>query len=236
MCLGRNGRGIETTRADPPSPPPPSACLVDVFALTRLYPSSNATSSSLQIVEPEAFRLRSAFAREPPRPPRAILGPSKQDAQLIDPFFRLAISPLHEYKNARLLCSFTTDTGRIKGRAETGLTWKSQRQVGAAIRRARVMGMMHRWQNKDPFEEKGVPWAEEEARELRARRDLPLQARLSALGRPGGMGRGELLQITGFQKPKEEPVEGGVATGPAIEAPKAPKGAGVFGLAETSAQ
>lgn len=32
--------------------------------------------------------------------------------------------------------------GKIKSRAETGLTWKNQRRLGKAIRRAKMMGVI----------------------------------------------------------------------------------------------
>ena len=82
------------------------------------------------------------------------------------------------------------------------------------------MGMVHRWQNKDPFAERGVPWKEEEWR-ARRMEQVPLQAKLSALGRPGGMRTGGLMQITGFARPKEDPAAVNEAGQRGIEAPGA---------------
>lgn len=37
---------------------------------------------------------------------------------------------------------FVTTMGKIKGRNETNLTWKNQRRLGKAIRRAKMMGII----------------------------------------------------------------------------------------------
>jgi hypothetical protein len=39
------------------------------------------------------------------------------------------------------MASFVTDMGKIRGRADTKLTRKSQRRLGKAIRRAKMMGL-----------------------------------------------------------------------------------------------
>ncbi|KAJ1919691.1 hypothetical protein H4219_001832 [Mycoemilia scoparia] len=58
----------------------------------------------------------------------------------IDPFKRLGINPLHEYKNSRILSEYVTEMGRIKPKYMTKLSAKSQRKVAKAIRRARAFG------------------------------------------------------------------------------------------------
>lgn len=47
-----------------------------------------------------------------------------------------------DYKDAELLKKFMTDRGKILSRRLTGVNAKQQRQVKAAIRRARVMGLL----------------------------------------------------------------------------------------------
>ena len=37
---------------------------------------------------------------------------------------------------------FVTHMGKIKRRSETQLTWKNQRRIGKAIRRAKMMGII----------------------------------------------------------------------------------------------
>jgi hypothetical protein len=39
------------------------------------------------------------------------------------------------------MAGFVTEMGKIKGRADTKLTRKSQRRLGQAIRRAKMMGL-----------------------------------------------------------------------------------------------
>jgi small subunit ribosomal protein S18 len=54
----------------------------------------------------------------------------------------LGVDPLQEASNDVLMSSFVTEMGKIKHRAETGLTTKSQRRLGKAIRRAKMMGVI----------------------------------------------------------------------------------------------
>ena len=78
------------------------------------------------------------------------LGPSRPLAIRGDVFYQLGINPLDEVLNCNLISSFTTDMGRIQKRNETKLTWKSQRKIGKAIRRARAMGLIpafSRWED-----------------------------------------------------------------------------------------
>ena len=65
-----------------------------------------------------------------------------------DPFYLLGINPAKPsladdtYKNGAILSQFTTEMGRIQSRNVSGLTRKSQRQIGKAIRRARALGIL----------------------------------------------------------------------------------------------
>ena len=47
-----------------------------------------------------------------------------------------------DYKDVTVLSKFINPFGRILSRKRTGLTAKNQRQVAAAIKRARFMGLM----------------------------------------------------------------------------------------------
>lgn len=47
-----------------------------------------------------------------------------------------------DYKDSELLRKFMTESGKIMPRRITGTSAKQQRQVQAAIRRARVMGLL----------------------------------------------------------------------------------------------
>lgn len=47
-----------------------------------------------------------------------------------------------DYKDSELLRKFMTERGKIMPRRLTGATARQQRQIQAAIRRARVMGLL----------------------------------------------------------------------------------------------
>jgi small subunit ribosomal protein S18 len=73
---------------------------------------------------------------------RALLGPGAAESRRNDSFHQLGIDPLDEATNGRLLSYFVTDMGKVKSRAETKLTWRNQRRLTKAIRRAKMMGIM----------------------------------------------------------------------------------------------
>ncbi|KZW04121.1 hypothetical protein EXIGLDRAFT_828044 [Exidia glandulosa HHB12029] len=70
------------------------------------------------------------------------LGPGSRESHEKDPFIQLEIDPVREFENTALLNHFMTRMGKIKTRLETNLSWKSQRKVGKAIRRAKAMGII----------------------------------------------------------------------------------------------
>lgn len=77
-----------------------------------------------------------------------LLGPSKHEAMKTDPFHILSLNPSKpsladdSYKNGAILSQYISEMGKILPRNITGLTRKSQRYVGKAIRRARAMGIL----------------------------------------------------------------------------------------------
>lgn len=73
---------------------------------------------------------------------RPYLGPSAKVSRRKDVFHLLGIDPLRESLNPSLLSHFVTDMGRVVSRAETQLTWRSQRRLSKAIRRAKMMGII----------------------------------------------------------------------------------------------
>jgi small subunit ribosomal protein S18 len=73
---------------------------------------------------------------------RPYLGPSAKESRRKDVFHQLGIDPLRESFNPTLLSHFVTDMGRVASRAETQLTWRSQRRLSKAIRRAKMMGII----------------------------------------------------------------------------------------------
>ncbi|WFD30185.1 hypothetical protein MSPP1_001202 [Malassezia sp. CBS 17886] len=77
-----------------------------------------------------------------------LLGPTKREAMQTDPIHLLGLKPSKpsladdSYKNGALLAEFTSEMGKILPRNITGLTRKSQRSIGKAIRRARAFGIL----------------------------------------------------------------------------------------------
>lgn len=82
------------------------------------------------------------------RSARPILGPTKKEAVRHDLLHIHSLNPgkpsLHDdsYKNVPIISNFMSEMGKILPRAQTGLTRKSQRSVGKAIRRARAIGLV----------------------------------------------------------------------------------------------
>jgi small subunit ribosomal protein S18 len=70
------------------------------------------------------------------------VSPGSGIARYNDVFYQLDLDPLEECQNSYLLTGFVSDMGKIFGREKTGLTAKSQRKLGKAIRRAKQMGVM----------------------------------------------------------------------------------------------
>ena len=79
---------------------------------------------------------------DPFRRKRPLLGPGVAESRRNDWFYQLDIDPLDEATNPRLLSYFVTDMGKMKSRAETKLTWRNQRRLTKAVRRAKMMGIM----------------------------------------------------------------------------------------------
>lgn len=85
---------------------------------------------------------------QPRRKALPLLGPTKREAMKTDPLHILGINPSRpsladdSYKNGAILSQFVSEMGKILPRNVTGLTRKSQRYVGKAIRRARAMGIL----------------------------------------------------------------------------------------------
>lgn len=79
-----------------------------------------------------------------PRPPfkRPAVGISSREARYTDVFHQLNIDPLSQAMNPAILTSYMSEMGKIYGRNVTGLTVKSQKRIGKAIRRAKMMGII----------------------------------------------------------------------------------------------
>ncbi|KAL0949386.1 hypothetical protein HGRIS_009451 [Hohenbuehelia grisea] len=74
------------------------------------------------------------------RPP--IVGPGAAEARKHDVFYQLGMDPLDQCMNPALLSHFVSEMGKVYGRHITKLTTNSQRRVGKAVRRAKMMGII----------------------------------------------------------------------------------------------
>ncbi|KIJ37368.1 hypothetical protein M422DRAFT_260029 [Sphaerobolus stellatus SS14] len=73
---------------------------------------------------------------------RPLVGPGATESAYNDAFRQLNINPLREVNNPKLFESFMTGMGKIRPRVETGLSWRSQRMVTRAIKRAKHKGVI----------------------------------------------------------------------------------------------
>lgn len=112
-----------------------------------------------QFVEPIDFsrgaRIDTGWMK---RRPKYLLGPGRREAERGDIFRQLDIDPVHEATNSRIMSFFVTEMGKIKPRSTTNLTWRSQRKLGKAIRRARMMGIIPQLSKKVLTERAATPW------------------------------------------------------------------------------
>ncbi|ODO08404.1 ribosomal protein S18 [Cryptococcus wingfieldii CBS 7118] len=101
-----------------------------------------------EFLRPQAFTAESLSPEPRPRARSPLLGPPKKIAAKLDPFHITKTNPLSHDLNPHYAYEFVNAMGKIRSRAETGLTWKSQRRVGKLVRRARAMGLISRWVNR----------------------------------------------------------------------------------------
>ncbi|KAI0689089.1 hypothetical protein C8T65DRAFT_673698 [Cerioporus squamosus] len=72
---------------------------------------------------------------------RPLLGPDAATSKELDVFYQRNSTRSRSAATRRSL-RFVTAMGKIRGRSETNLTWKNQRRMGKAIRRAKMMGII----------------------------------------------------------------------------------------------
>ncbi|KAI0774164.1 hypothetical protein C8Q74DRAFT_814565 [Fomes fomentarius] len=94
-----------------------------------------------QLTQPKQF-TRAEYNKARSFTKRPLLGPDAATSKELDIFYQLGYDPLKECQNSSLMSHFVTSMGKIKGRNETKLTWKNQRRIGKAIRRAKMMGII----------------------------------------------------------------------------------------------
>ncbi|KIK06817.1 hypothetical protein K443DRAFT_129738 [Laccaria amethystina LaAM-08-1] len=122
----------------------------DATTQSKAHPSKSVATvdgwkpfKTHSVVRPHelTYKARSKNSR-PFRKQPAIVGPSPAEARYNDPFHQLNLDPLSFSTNALVLSNFISEMGKIYGRPVTGLTTKSQRKLGKAIRRAKMMGII----------------------------------------------------------------------------------------------
>lgn len=75
-------------------------------------------------------------------PRRAVVAPPTPEARYKDIFRQLNLDPVDFALNPSVLSAYVSEMGKIYGRNITGLTSRSQRRLGKAIRRARMIGIL----------------------------------------------------------------------------------------------
>lgn len=98
--------------------------------------------TSLQLIQAHEWSQKFALAQSQTRRSRKPIAPGSAEARYKDVFRQLGIDPVRECKNVPLMSWYTSDMGKAKPRSETNLSWRSQRLVGRALRRAKMMGVL----------------------------------------------------------------------------------------------
>lgn len=144
---------LASSSATSTSPFSPSSSSVSAYSPNRANSASQRSTVSGRAFlnghyyNPQTLSQQQIIQR-PRRPARPILGPEKKDAVQQDLLYIHGLNPgkpsLHDdsYKNAPIISAFMSEMGKILPRAQTGLTRKSQRSIGKAIRRARAIGLL----------------------------------------------------------------------------------------------
>ncbi|KAG6903489.1 hypothetical protein C0995_005512 [Termitomyces sp. Mi166 len=94
-------------------------------------------------VRPHDFTYKARFNAQPQyQTRRPTQGPPPSVARYNDIFYQFDIDPLDLSMEPSILSHYVSEMGKVYGRNITGLTSKSQRQLGKAIRRAKMMGVI----------------------------------------------------------------------------------------------
>ncbi|KAL4081626.1 hypothetical protein V8B97DRAFT_2001786 [Scleroderma yunnanense] len=110
-------------------------------------PSLDVPQRGLQFIRPHYWSHEHRFEKRRHRLTHSPVAPGKREARQQDPLRHFGIDPLYETSNTTLLASFLSEMGKIRNRVETKLTAKTQRRIGKAIRRAKMMGILPQLSN-----------------------------------------------------------------------------------------
>jgi ribosomal protein S18 len=95
-----------------------------------------------QMIRPHDLLYKSRRVTPPPPRRRPQVGPPPAQARYHDVFHQFHLDPLSQVTNPAILSQFLSEMGKIYSRSVTGLTLKTQRRLGKAIRRAKMMGII----------------------------------------------------------------------------------------------
>ncbi|KAI6047446.1 hypothetical protein EDC04DRAFT_622721 [Pisolithus marmoratus] len=98
-------------------------------------------------IRPHYWSHEHRFEKQRHSTSQALVAPGSREARERDALRHFGIDPLYETSNTTLLASFITEMGKTKSRIETKLTTKTQRRLGKAIRRAKMMGVLPQLSN-----------------------------------------------------------------------------------------
>ncbi|KAG6821580.1 hypothetical protein H0H93_000089 [Arthromyces matolae] len=106
-----------------------------------------------RVIKPHEFSYNARLITKPTYVTRrAKVGPPTSIARRNDPFHQLDIDPVDLVLQPDMFTPYLSEMGKIYSRNVTGLTMKSQRRLGKAIRRAKMMGVipvLSRYQSPD---------------------------------------------------------------------------------------
>ena len=107
-----------------------------------LVASLHTRLTPIEFIRPHYWTYQHRFQPKNIRTAPPLVAPSRKEACQHDVFRELGIDPLWETSNSTLLASFVTELSKIRPRTHTRLTTKTQRRLGKAIRRAKMMGVI----------------------------------------------------------------------------------------------
>ncbi|KAF9226609.1 hypothetical protein BS17DRAFT_697567, partial [Gyrodon lividus] len=93
-------------------------------------------------IRPHYWSHEHRFEKKHVRRTLSQVGPGRREARDHDILRHFDIDPTWETSNPTLLAAFLTDMGKIRPRTQTRLSTKTQRRIGKAIRRAKMMGVI----------------------------------------------------------------------------------------------
>ncbi|EMD40807.1 hypothetical protein CERSUDRAFT_131096 [Gelatoporia subvermispora B] len=119
-----------------------AASAATVSAARKMRVRTFNSNGDASFLKPQDLSFQGIQTQRRRFPKPYAVGPDRAEAESSDLFHQLEIDPLAECMNSTLLSYYVTKMGRIQSRAETKLTWRNQRRLGKAIRRAKKMGII----------------------------------------------------------------------------------------------